>query len=193
MRFALVLATVACLATSAQAEVRWQLDCKTNAIGTITVKGAEGAGNYAYLTLTVTNNTGRDVPCSLGIWAETDVVGRTYRGAFDPVVKETIERRTGKSYKTLTEARAEKLANGASIDLLVSLGKIDPNVDVLDVNIMGLVDRVYRDKGKTLVEDKVLELHVTRPGDEFQRQNDLLKLDSSKWKLLEPAKELKRA
>jgi len=193
MRLAFALAAFVTLLAPARADVRWQLDCKPGSIGTLTLKGAEGPGTYAYATLTVTNKTGREIPLSLGVWAETDVAKRTYRGTTDVVVKGELERRTGKKWKTLTEARAEPLADGASIDLFVCFGKIDPNVDVLDIHVLGLADRVFRDKGKTYVEDKALVLHVTRYGDEFTRQHDLLRLKSVKWKVLEQAKEIKRA
>lgn len=193
MRLALILAAVCSLATPLRAEVRWQLDCSPGAIGTVTLRGVEGPGTYAYMTFTVSNKNGRDVPLSLGVWAETDVAGRTYRGAVDPLVKAAIERRTGKTFKTLTEAREAPLADGASIELFVSLGKIDPNVDLFRIHVLGLADRVYRDKGKTVVEDKALVFHVERNGDEFTRQHDLLRLKSAKWVLLAPARELKRS
>jgi hypothetical protein len=193
MRVAPLIAALCCLAAPLKAEVRWQLDCTTGQVGTMSVKGAEGAGVYAYLTLTVTNKTGREVPLSLGVWAETDVPNRTYRGLIDPVVKDAVEKQTGKTYKSLTEARGP-IADGASVDILVSFGKIDGNVHVLDTHVLGLLDRVYRDKGKTYVEDKALVLHLERTGDEFERQNDLLKIKGSpKWVVLAPAKELKRA
>ena len=193
MRFAFALAAFVTLLAPAHAGVRWQLDCKPGSVGTITLRGVEGAGTYAYATMTVTNKTGADVPVSLGVWAETDISTRKYRGTTDPLVKAEIERRSSKTWKTLTEARAEPLADGASIELFVCFGKIDPNVDVLDIHVLGLADRVYRDKGKTYVEDKALVIHTARPGDEFVRQHDLLRVKTVKWKVLEPAKELKRA
>ncbi len=194
MRFALVFAFLALLTAPLRAEVRWQLECQPNQIGTVTVRGIEGAGIYGYMTFTVTNKTGREVALSLGVWADTDVAGhKPYRGTIDPVVKEWIEARAGKTFKTLNEVRGEKLADGASVELMVSFGKLDANVDLLDINILGLCDRVYRDKGKTYVEDKVLRVEVVRPGDEFLRQYDLLRMKGVHWKVLEPAKELKRA
>jgi hypothetical protein len=193
MRLAMVFAAVCCLAAPLRAEVRWQLDCKAGQVGTVTVNGAEGWGNYAYVTLTVSNHTGRDLPVSLGVWADSDVVNaKPYRGSIDPVVKEKVEAATGKTYKTLTDARGEKLAKDGSIDLIVTFGKIDAMAGTLDVNVLGLVDRVFRDKGKTFVEDKALVLHLVRPGDEYERQKDLLKVESSKWVVLAPAKELVR-
>jgi hypothetical protein len=193
MRIALALAAVVALASPSQAEVRWQLDCQPGRVGTVVANGLEGNGTYAWCTFTVTNKNGRDVPLSLGVWAETDVAGRTYRGTLDPVVKDAVERRTGKQYKTLTEARATPLADGASIDVFVSFGKVDPSVDVFNVHILGLADRVYRDRGKVVVEDKAFVLTITRPGDEFSRQQDLLRVRSTKWVVLAPAKELKKA
>ncbi|MSR48145.1 MAG: hypothetical protein EXS13_13980 [Planctomycetes bacterium] len=193
MRFVLIALAVACLATPLRAEVRWQLDCKADKISSVTLRGVEGAGNYGYMTFSVSNRTGREVPLSFGVWAATDVPGRTYRGTIDSVVKAAVEKSTGKTYKTLTEVRGEKLADGASVELIVSFGKLDPNVDLLDVHVQGLVDRVYRDKGKTYVEDKVLVLEAARPGDEFARQYDLIKVKHVKWIALEPAKELQRS
>lgn len=191
---ALIALTALCARpAAANAEVRWQLDCKPGTISTITLKGAEGAGTYAYMTFTVSNATGREVPLSLGVWADTDVAKRSYRGTIDPIVQAELERRTGKKFMTLTQAREKPLADGASAELLVSFGKIDPNVDLLDIKIVGLADRVYRDQGKTWVEDKALRLQASRDGDEFARQNDLLRLTSTKWIVLAPAVELKRA
>jgi len=117
MRLALALVALFALPAVATAEVRWQLDCKPGAIRTVTLKGAEGAGTYAYMTFTVTNAVGREVPLSLGVWADTDVAKRTYRGTIDPVVQAAVERRTGKKYMTLTQAREKPLADGASVEL----------------------------------------------------------------------------
>jgi len=192
-RLVTTLAAVCALAPALRAEVRWQLDCKPGSLGTLTVRGVEGPGTYAYLTLTVSNACGRDVPVSLGVWAETDVPGRTYRGTVDPVVHAEVVRRTGKQWKTLTEARESPLADGESVEILVSLGRIDPNVDLLDVHVLGLSDRVYRDRGRTLVEDKALAIHVTRKGDEFTRQHDLLRMKGVRWVVLAPARELRRS
>jgi len=193
MRLALVFAALCAFAPDLSADVRWQLDASLGKVGVLTTKGVEGPGTYAYMTLTVTNRSGKELPVSLGVWAGTDVAKRTYRGTIDPVVKAEVERRMGKKFKTLSEARAEKLADGASVELLVTFGKIDPNVDVLDIHVQGLVDRVYRDRGKTWVEDKVLLFKVTRFGDEFDRQQDMLRVKSTKWVVLAPAAELKRA
>ncbi len=193
MRFALVFAFLAFLAAPLRAEVRWQLDCKPAQISSVTLRGVEGAGAYGFMTFTVENRTGREVPLSLGVWANTDVAGRTYRGTIDPIVRAHLERKHGKTYKTLTELRGEMLADGASVEVLVTFGKLDPNVDLLDIHVQGLCDRVYGDKGRTWVEDRVMVLESARPGDEYARQYDLIKLKKAKWVALEPAKELKRA
>ena len=193
MRLVLIAAALSFLAAPLRAEVRWQLDAKVDAVSSVTVRGVEGSGNYAYMIVTVSNKTGREVPMSFGAWASTDVAGRTYRGTIDPVVKAEVERRAGKTFKTFTEVRGEKLADGASVELLVSFGKIDPNVDFMGIHLQGLADRVYRDKGKTFVEDKILLLEAARPGDEFLRQYDLIKVKTTKWITLEPAKELQRS
>jgi hypothetical protein len=191
MRFALLFAAFTLFAAPARADVRWILDCKVDRVGSVHVKGVEGEGDYAYACLTVSNANGKEVPLSLGAFAETDVPGHKYRGGSDPIVKEAVERQTGKTYKTLEEARG-KLADKGSEEVLVSLGKIDPSVHTLSVNLTGLIDRVYRDKHKTWVEDRALVLTVERPGDEYHRRDHLLKLTDKRWKVLTEAKELRK-
>lgn len=191
MRFALLAAALALFASPLRAEVRYTLDCQAERVGTVTTNGVEGPGTYGYLVITVTNNNGREIPVSLGAFAETNRAGHKYRGSNDPVVKAIVERQTGKTYKTLEEARG-KLADKASLEVFISFGKLDPNVSTLDVNVTGLVDRVFRDKGKTWVEDRALVFTLHRPGDEFMRQNDVLSLAGRKWKVLSEAKELRK-
>ena len=191
MRLALLIAAFTFVTAPLRAEVRWTLDCKVDRVGTLHLKGVEGDGDYAYVCLVVTNGTGKEVPLSLGAFAETDVAGRKYRGSNDPVLKEAVEKRTGKTWKSLEEARG-KLADKESVDLLISFGKIDPNVDTLSVNLTGLIDRVYRDRHKTWIEDRALVLTLSRPGDEFHRQDKLLKLTDRRWKVLTEAKELRK-
>lgn len=191
MRFALLAAAFALFASPLRAEVRYTLDCQAARVGTVTTNGVEGPGTYGYLVITVTNNNGREVPLSLGAFADTNRPGRKYRGSNDPVVKAMVERQTGKSYKTLEEARG-KLADKGSVEIFISFGKLDPNVSTLEVNVTGLVDRVYRDHGKTWVEDRALVFTLSRLGDEFERQNDVMKLAGRRWKVLAEAKELRK-
>jgi len=185
------LAAFAFLAAPVRAEVRWTLDCQIESVGTLTTRGVEGAGNYAWMVISITNNNGREVPLSLGVYAETDVVGRKYRGSNDPVIKDAIEKRTGKTFKTLEEVRG-KIADKESVEVFVSFGKIDPSVDTLSAHVTGLVDRVFRDKGRTFVEDRALVFTLFRPGDEFERQNDVIKVTGRYWKVLSEAKELRK-
>ena len=57
MRLALLIAAFTLFTSPLHAEVRWTLDCKVDKVGTLRLKGVEGDGDYAYLCLTVTNNT----------------------------------------------------------------------------------------------------------------------------------------
>ena len=143
------------------AEVRYTLDCQAGKVGTVTTKGVEGPGTYGYMVITVTNTTGKEVPLSLGAFADTNVPGHKYRGSNDPVVKAIVERITGKTYQTLEESRG-KLADKASVEVLITFGKLAPTVSTLTVNVTGLVNRVFRDHGKTWVEDKALVFAAQR-------------------------------
>lgn len=191
MRIALILAAVALLAAPLRAGARWTLDCQAGRVGTVTVNGTEGPGTYGWMTIVVTNNSGKEAPLSLGVGADSDVAGRKYRGGNDPVVRAAVERIAGKAYKTLDEARG-KLADKESAEIFISFGKLDPSVDTLDVSVLGLVDRVYRDKGHTYLEDRALHFMLARPGDEFERQNDVVKVVGRAWKPVADAKETRK-
>ena len=89
MRLALLIAAFTLFTAPLHADVRWTLDCKVDRVGTLHLKGVEGDGDYAFVCLTVTNNTGKEVPLSLGAWADTNVASRKYRG--DGVAKAALD------------------------------------------------------------------------------------------------------
>ena len=103
MKTALLTAALSLLASaSLQAEVRWSLDFKLTRVGTITVDGSEGPGNYLYALLEVSNKGNeRDVPLRLSIDVLTDVTGRRYRAGFDPLVHRVLEKKLGARFKRM--------------------------------------------------------------------------------------------
>ena len=128
----------------------------------------------------------------LGIEAETDIVDKTYRATYDPIVKKAVERKMGRKFKTLSEARKEPLADGEEIEIFVTLGKVDPNVDRLDFVVAGLKDRVYFDRYKAWVQDDLRLLTFVRKGDEFLRQHDLFTAKGDRWITRKERQELRR-
>jgi len=83
-------------------------------------------------------------------------------------------------YKSAVQIRAADLAAGASVDGLAQFGRIDPNADYLEIRVYGLYDPVTRDrKGNLYSENRVLVLNYRRYGDEYNRQDDAIKLVST--------------
>jgi hypothetical protein len=186
-----VLLGIACLTTSALAGPRWTLDLKPVKVGTVTTRGLEGPGTYLFMVFELKNAGNDDAPVRLGIDVRTDVEGRAYRAGFDPIVKKAVERRLGRKLKSLNEARGT-LGSDATVECVATFGKVDPNVDTFKLDVLGLSDRVYSDKYKTWVEDRILTLTYLRRGDELYRQHDLLSFQKKEWRLRVPRQELRR-
>jgi len=177
---------------TAAARQRWQLEAVPTAVGTVTAPGASGPGNYLYLSLKVANHTGRSVSLRLALTVATEVPGRRYRGGYDPLIHRHLEEHVfGREMKTLSASRGP-LADGDEIEILVTFGKIDPLVGRFDISIDGLADRVYQDKHKWWVEDRILSLSYVRGGDDLERHLDRLVLRSARWREAAPRRELPR-
>lgn len=80
--------------------------------------------------------------------------------------------------------RGTELAAGGTAEGLAHFGNFDPNSDSFQVRVYGLWDPVFRDKqGRTWSERRVLVLSYRRAGDEYDRQLDEIRLESSKEEL----------
>lgn len=114
---------------------------------------------------------------------ETD---KTFADHYDASAFRAATRALGlKSDLTSTASiRAGTIEKGATADGLANFGAIDPNADDFQVRVYGLYDPVFRDKqGRTWSERRVLVLSYSRTGDEYDRQNDEIRLTSVKEEL----------
>lgn len=139
--------------------------------------GARKSTNYV-LDYKVTNETKDAVRPRIRLEIRTET-GKTHGDAHDgPTAAAAAKAMHQKSPPPSTaQVRAADLASGASAPGLACFGTVDPHARVLEVRVYGLNDRVYRDRqGRVFAENRVLVLTYDRPGDEFDRHLDTIKL-----------------
>ena len=146
--------------------------------------GGKGATNYV-LDYKASNAAGKDIRPGLRLELRTET-SKTYGDAYDAATSKAAAKALGRKDELSSTAaiRGADLASGSSADGLADFGAIDPNADTFQVRVYGLFDPVYRDKqGRTWVENRVVVLSYSRSGDEYDRQLDPIRLDSTKEEL----------
>jgi hypothetical protein len=172
-----------------EANGRWGLTLKANTIASMTAKGVGGWGTYLYMVATITNPTDETVPLSLRVNVGTDVPNMTLHGSLDPLVRKAVEARLGRKLEGAHEIA--EIEAGESVEVIYTFGKLDVRVDTMTFDVVGLLDRVYMDNGKTKVQDTALRIHASRRGDELYRQKDRIRIGKSEWVALAPPKEIR--
>ncbi|MCE9636941.1 MAG: hypothetical protein K8T90_14650 [Planctomycetes bacterium] len=141
----------------------------------------KGATNYV-LDYKVTNAVSDAVKPGIRLELRTET-GKTFGDVYDAATWRAAKDALGSKTELSSAAsiRGADLASGASVDGLANFGAIDPNADKFDVRVYGLWDPVFRDRqGRTWMETRVLVLSYSRSGDEYDRQLDPIRLESSK-------------
>ena len=145
--------------------------------------GSAGKGSTNYvLDYKLTNVVSDAVKPGIRLELRTET-GKTFGDVYDAATwraaKEALGRKDDPS--SASSIRGSDLASGAAVDGLANFGAIDPKEDKFDVSVYGLWDPVYRDRqGRTRFETRVLVLSYSRSGDEYDRQMDPIRLESSK-------------
>jgi hypothetical protein len=160
---------------------RWKLDFEKGKLGYVALKDALGKVTlHWYLTYKVTNKTKKDVPLQLAIEGKTDT-NKTYRDSIDPLAHAKLQKMMKKKFQSSLAMSRGKLPPGESMEAVAFFGDLDPNWDVFDVHVAGLVDTIDIVKGKKFYEKKVLVLTYSRPGDEFGAAADPITFKGKKW------------
>lgn len=141
----------------------------------------KGVTNYV-LDYKLTNAVSDAVKPAIRLELRTET-GKTFGDVYDAATwraaKDALGRKDDPS--SASAIRGADLAAGAAVDGLANFGAIDPNADKFDVRVYGLWDPVFRDRqGRTWHETRVLVLSYSRSGDEYDRQMDPIRLESSK-------------
>jgi len=152
-----------------------------------------GKASY-YLTYTLANSRDAATRPKLRIELRTET-DKTYGDHYDArAYAAAAEANDHDGYASSARIRSADLDSGASVDGLANFGRIDPNADHLEVRVYGLFDPVWRDrKGNVFSERRVLVLKYRRYGDEYNRPDDPITLDSTSQEaegepvLLQPA------
>jgi hypothetical protein len=190
---ALVLATVA-LTASAEAQGRrnWELTASNGKLGRIAVPSPLGERKaYWYFAFTLENKTGAERPLALFVRGSSDEESPFHEG-FYPAAAELVEARLGGDRLTLGE-RPRTIADGQKLEMLAILGPVDPEADLVMVDVAGLAEPVIREKGKEYHDPRALRFHFKRAGDEFYTSFDLLETGSTEWVRLSDRRQLPNA
>jgi hypothetical protein len=139
--------------------------------------GVRKSTNYV-LDYKVTNATDGAVRPRIRLEIRTDT-GKTHGDAHDgpaaAAAAKALHLKTPPS--STAQLRAADVAAGATASGLACFGTVDPHARVLEVRVYGLNDRVYRDlQGRVWAENRVLVMTYDRPGDEFDRHLDSVRL-----------------
>ena len=166
---------------AATAGGRQQVRFERGTFQPVHVAGGGGSTNYV-LDYKAVNALDKGVRPGIRLELRTET-GKTFGDSYDAGTWRAATKVLGRKEAPASAAsiRAAELAAGASADGLANFGAIDPNADTFDVRVYGLWDPVFRDRqGRSWVETRVLVLSYSRSGDEYDRQNDRIRLASSK-------------
>ena len=177
----LVLAAGAVLAVpNADAKGLRLFDFKPGEFANV-VTGGSARYHLAY-TLTNAGEEARKPAVRVELRTETD---KTYGDHFDAAAAKLAADAAGREtpYQSSAQIRRSDLEGGASIDRLEQIGRIDPNADEHEVSVYVLSDPIERTTKGVFSERRVLVLKFSRAGDEYDRQDDPIRLVSSKEEL----------
>jgi len=179
------------LAGTAAAAPRWKLGFTHGPMEWIAVTSPLGDTTvYHYLTYKITNGTGAPRKLVLDIRIVTDV-DRTVLEGYYPQAEARIETALRKDFKNVQELRGMELADGSSVEGLAIFKDVPPVAHVLDTRVNGIIDLVTWENGKNYAEKKVWSMKFTRRGDEYERQDDLIRLKEEGWVVEGEKKEIK--
>ena len=169
--------------TTLDASERWRVEFKPIKMDRVVVKSGETATPYWYLVYTVKNPTDEAVNLSLSIKARSDVGKLSYTEWYNPEALAAIKAREGKAIKNVREMRCE-IGPGESKKAVALFRNVHEGTDLVEIQVSGLWDRVYREKDRLVFEDRVLNVYYFRPGDEYYPQFDNFTFKKSKWVVL---------
>jgi len=192
---ALVLSSVALAAAplaEGQARRNWTLTTTAGKLGRVGVPSPSGDRTmYWFFAVTIENKTGAERPLNLFVRGIDDEQKKFHEG-FYPEAAALAKGRLGGERMTLGE-RPKTIADGQKIEVLAILGPINPEADLVAVDVTGLAEPVVREKGKEFHEPRTLRFEFTRAGDEFLTTLDLVDAGSTAWVPLGERKQLPNA
>jgi len=171
------------ITASAEAAVRWHLEFKPLKMDRIVVRSGNEAIPYYYLIYTVKNPTTSPIFLDLSIKAVSDVSGLTYFEWFSPMAVAAVQDREGIPLLNVRQMR-RKIGPGESLKAVALFRKVHEGTNLLKVEIAGLWDTVYREKGELVFEEKVLDVYFSRPGDPYYPQFDHFFFKKEEWVVL---------
>ena len=177
----------------------WLLDFKPVKLRMITPRNGPGRGRtYWYLVYTLENKTGADREYFLSVSAKSDRK-KKYSDLYLPSVERAIElqeRRElwGKAdkFKVLKDKKtdAEKypytvIPDGEKRYCVAIFNRFDPNAKKITIHVAGLtndLEIIPNEAGDEMtIRERIREITVERPGDEYEITNDTFRRLRMRW------------
>ena len=169
--------------TTAEAQERWSLELKPVKMDRVLVTSPAGTTAYWYLVYRINNPMDVSVPLSLFIRAHSDVGKKSYVEWYSAEALKIVAAKEGRPLKGVQEMRGE-IGPGETLEAVALFRNVHEGTDLLKIEVRGLWDRVYTEKDKLIVEDKILNLYYYKPGDEYYPQFDRFYFKKHEWVVL---------
>ncbi len=169
--------------SAVEAGERWRLDFQPVKMDRILVRNGVNWVPHWYLIYKVKNPTEETVPLYLSIKAFDDVSKKSYTEMFMPEAVKAIELREKKPLKDVQKMRRE-IDPGETFTAVAVFRNVHEGTDLMRIEVLGLWDRVTHEGNRVFVEDRVLKLYFSRPGDEFYPQYDKFRFIKKEWAIV---------
>ncbi|MEK7485669.1 MAG: hypothetical protein AABZ60_15205 [Planctomycetota bacterium] len=168
-----------------EATRRWSLKFNYEKPEYIRVQDSTGELlTYWYMVYSLTNPTERDLHISVELKVVTDD-DHVYYNSLYPGVEKLIEAQKNQKFFNVLEMKGDDLsgtiAAGETKLGIALFGRVDGEMDIMNVHVTGLVDVVSHEGTTVYKEVKVFILTYERKGDEFNRHLDLLHYVRQDW------------
>lgn len=185
MKMYMVLLLILLGLTPLDASRRWSLKFNYEKPEYIRVQDSTGEiQTHWYMIYSLTNPTDRDLHISVELKVITDDE-HVYYNSLYPGVEKLVEAQKNQKFLNVLEMKGEDLsgtiAAGETKLGIALFGRIDDEMDTMNIHITGLVDVVSHEGTTVFKEVKVLILTYQRKGDEFNRHLDLLHYVRKEW------------
>ncbi len=181
---ALTLSVAAATAAPAPAEAQgrrnWELTVTGAKLGRVAVPSPLGhRSSYWFFVFTIENDTGADRPLPLFVRGFDDEE-RTFHEGIYPAAEKIVEDRLQGERLTISE-RPKEIKDGEKLEMLAILGPVNPEADIVSVDVVGISEPVVREKGREYHHPRAMRFTARRSGDEFLTGLDVVEAHSSRW------------
>jgi hypothetical protein len=164
---------------------RWRMKFTYEKPEYLRVRDSSGeVQTYWYMLYAVTNPTEEEHHISLELKVITDD-NHVYYNSLFPAIEKLVEAKKKQKFLNVLEMKGEEFdgkigPNETKLGIAL-FGRIDDEMDEMNVHISGLVDVISYEENSVWKDLKVKVITYSRKGDEFNRHLDLVEYVGSTW------------